>query len=498
MSATISPDVGEAIAAVRDDSSEVDWCLASYEDTTSIGLIGQGSGGVEELVANLRENDVCYGLLRRSFMWESAGAVQANTTKFIFVYFRPDTIPLKRKMKMGIFEGQLKSLFSPYHVDMDIADPAQLSEGAVAEVLDTVTMRGSKVTTAAATGAQLSMGASSRAAPTAPKFLPTGTAADTHGVAKGAQVSFSDEAAIRSAMADVRHDGSATTWAYMAYHDKATVGLVASGEGGLDEAKACFQQGQWGYALLRVEEAYDMSTAVRFVMLAWQPEDVAPMTRAAMLTHRAAVLPLLRPYLTDFTFSSPDDYDIASIMATVGGLTGTRSHVTSRRVETKEEAKVERQYVPGMSSSAVQQELPWVSPAAEEEMKAAIAAVRNDSEPADFAVGRFDGTKFTFTAGGEGGMDALVNALSPDTFSYGLLRLTEVIDRSVTTKFCYVKYFPEAVPPQLRGRLGILQGAVAAVFAPYHGDIESADTSDFTPDAALGAVSKARRASVLP
>ena len=47
MTATIDPAVEAALAAVRQDGSGINWALAGYESNTAIGLIGQGSGGVE-------------------------------------------------------------------------------------------------------------------------------------------------------------------------------------------------------------------------------------------------------------------------------------------------------------------------------------------------------------------------------------------------------------------------------------------------------------------
>jgi hypothetical protein len=39
--------------------------------------------------------------------WQ-VGSVQADTVKFIFIYWRPENIPISRKMKIGVFEGKLQ------------------------------------------------------------------------------------------------------------------------------------------------------------------------------------------------------------------------------------------------------------------------------------------------------------------------------------------------------------------------------------------------------
>ena len=47
MAASIDPAVEAALAEVRRDDTDTNWALAGYESNTSIGLIAQGSGGVE-------------------------------------------------------------------------------------------------------------------------------------------------------------------------------------------------------------------------------------------------------------------------------------------------------------------------------------------------------------------------------------------------------------------------------------------------------------------
>jgi hypothetical protein len=170
--------------------------------------------------------------------------VQADTVKFIFVYWRPENIPIARKMKIGVFEGagdlvpgcyglmpycfpprrhsrwdsraagQIKRLFSPYHVDLEASSPAEISPQIVSDLLNSVTMRGSRVTDAkpatAATGA-----ARAYTAPT--EALKTGTGADNVRAAAGAAVTFEDESQLQGDIADVRNDSTATNWCLYGY-----------------------------------------------------------------------------------------------------------------------------------------------------------------------------------------------------------------------------------------------------------------------------------------
>ena len=57
------------------------------------------------------------------------GRVKAETVKFVYVHWRPEVIPLARKMKIGILEGKIKKALSPYHCDIEAEDAGALDEG---------------------------------------------------------------------------------------------------------------------------------------------------------------------------------------------------------------------------------------------------------------------------------------------------------------------------------------------------------------------------------
>lgn len=110
--------------------------------------------------------------------------------------------------------GQIKRLFSPYHVDLEASSLAEISPQIVSDLLNNVTMRGSRVTDAkpatAATGAARAY--------TAPAEAPkTGTGADNVRAAAGAAVTFENEAQLQGDIADVRNDNTPTNWCLYGY-----------------------------------------------------------------------------------------------------------------------------------------------------------------------------------------------------------------------------------------------------------------------------------------
>ena len=93
------------------------------------------------LKANLVQRDVCYGLVRSAHTLEHAGYVQTDFVKFVWIYWRPDNIPVARKMQIGVSEGGMKTLFAPYHAELQACTDDELGAGPLAEILDSVTMR---------------------------------------------------------------------------------------------------------------------------------------------------------------------------------------------------------------------------------------------------------------------------------------------------------------------------------------------------------------------
>lgn len=52
---TSSPALVEAIADVRSDGTDTNWCIFTYEGKSTIVLKGKGSGGVNEMRENLED-----------------------------------------------------------------------------------------------------------------------------------------------------------------------------------------------------------------------------------------------------------------------------------------------------------------------------------------------------------------------------------------------------------------------------------------------------------
>jgi len=103
------------IKEVRNDTSSTDWCLFGYEGGkgNTIVSLGKGSGGLEELLQNTKNDIVCYGLLRKTLQID-----ESLTVKFAFIQWIGENIDRMHKARLGTHKGAINELFAPYHVDL--------------------------------------------------------------------------------------------------------------------------------------------------------------------------------------------------------------------------------------------------------------------------------------------------------------------------------------------------------------------------------------------
>ena len=506
-----------AIATVRADSNPTDWVLAGYETKESLKLLGAGEGGIAALQAALIEGDVCYGLVRSKFEFEKVGSVTADTVKFTFVYWRPEGIPVSRKMKIGVYEGSVKRLFAPYHADIEAAEQDELGEEVLAALLGGITMRTDKTSSDKATIARAMKPGQQHASVAATatggggagavdrsvsifgakggggggggdkrSFLPTdgGTAAQARfatGGAKGANVSVEDEAALKEALASIRSDeAGADDWCLLGYKDKKTLSLLGRGGGGCDAMVAAFPSDGAAYGMFKTTDTIDRTTQAKHCFAVWQPETLPPMRKALISTHKGAATGFFRPFHVDFFVTEREELSDAIARDHISALSGSKSHVTTRRqqdVDEERRALQARRHgesaLGGVTAGVVQQQAKQALLVGEEgaddeaadpsglaALQAALAAVRSDDDGADWALAAFSvagaGKKPRLLAkgGGSGGRAALVTAIEAcgATYAYGLLRVVEVIGALRCARCC--DHRPPLLRPAGRGAAG--------------------------------------------
>ncbi|EGC39067.1 hypothetical protein DICPUDRAFT_12292, partial [Dictyostelium purpureum] len=124
------PEVYEALKDVRSDASDTNWCLIGYANETTLSVLGKGNGGADELAQHLKSNIVAYGLVREVERFDLS-----DTVKFAFINFVGEEIPRMFRAKLGTHSGKVKEVFTPYHVDLSVSEPSEVSNESVAKVI---------------------------------------------------------------------------------------------------------------------------------------------------------------------------------------------------------------------------------------------------------------------------------------------------------------------------------------------------------------------------
>lgn len=124
-----------------------------------------------------------------------------------------------------------------------------------------------------------------------------------------------------------------------------------------------------------------------------------------------------------------------------------------------------------------------------EAFNAAVAAVKSDSDETDWLLlgyaktgADFDIKTLTLLGTGSGGVGELTSKLDDEQVYYAYFRLTEQYDKSVTTKFCYLKLMTTKVRPLQRSKMTTHTGFIKDILSPVHVDFDLSDPKDFNED----------------
>lgn len=122
-----------AIASVRNNDSGVNWALVSYVPGAKpdcLTLVGTGSGGVDELLAKLDDQNVYYGLTRHVEVID-----KSETVKFAHIALNGAQAPRMLRARIGTHKGAVEAIFRPFHVDLVTDDKRDITERALVDLI---------------------------------------------------------------------------------------------------------------------------------------------------------------------------------------------------------------------------------------------------------------------------------------------------------------------------------------------------------------------------
>lgn len=300
--------IKQALADVRADSSPTNWALLGHanNDPNQVELQSTGTGDVNELLNYLDDSQFQYALLR------TVEKVDLSTTvKFVYVHWSGNDFPFAKRGRFGVVHGSIQERFHPYHIDFDISAKSEISQSLIDEKLALATGTKSKIIHPldAANHQHRTFTASPSSQEALLNSKTGARGANIPGVNQEALAVQADESA-HAAIQDVRDDNSPTTWAILHYQNddvKLPLTVLATGTGERDEFRKHVKSDMVAYILFRTTDVYEGITNVKFVSFNWVGDEVKPMSKAKISTHKGAVAPIIGAVHLALNASAPSE-----------------------------------------------------------------------------------------------------------------------------------------------------------------------------------------------
>jgi len=309
-------------------------------------------------------------------------------------------------------------------------------------------------------------------------------------------VTFSNESAIKEAIADVRSDRSDTNFALLSYEGDNVVKLVASGTGGVSELASHLNEKIVAYGFVRVAEKFDESEIIRFVFIKWQGTGIPRMLKARVGTHHGAIKDIIGPFHVDIEADQLSEVEESVVRDVVRKNAGIASRVLEKTHSTPPGNTTAQYKAPSPSAgrtassaaaapSGVPKESSSLTFSGKAEIEAALRDLRSDGSDSNWVLVTYDGpnsNNIVLLGTGTGGSAELISHLKDDIVAYGIVREVHRFDHSDTVKFAYINWQGQSIPRMLRARIGTHSGAIKDLFAPYHVSLHAEKHEEISPE----------------
>lgn len=135
----------------------------------------------------------------------------------------------------------------------------------------------------------------------------------------------------------------------------------------------------------------------------------------------------------------------------------------------------------------------------EAEAKKALSEVRSNSSPTNWCLFTYSEAKqndLDLVATGTGDVEELKAHLDESKMAYGLVRVTDMIDNSVTVKFVFIIWCGEKVSFIKKAKMTTHKGSITILVGQFHTDLNCANTSEISHDIIMNKVRDASGTAV--
>jgi hypothetical protein len=315
-----------------------------------------------------------------------------------------------------------------------------------------------------------------------------------------------DEAQAQQSIADLRSNETSTNWILFKYSDSTKNGieLVGSGANGVEELKQHLSDNKVFYGLVRVTDKIDQSVTVKFVFIVWVGEKVSFVQKGKITTHKGSITSLIGQYHNDVHASNLSELSEDIVLGKVRDASGTSSRVKESSHQTPAPASASAASPTHSTRPSSSHSLPTKAPGVpqansvvvfldEDNIRAAIKALRSDADDTDWVLLTYEGqtNKIYLFGKGNGGIDELLPHLKENEIFYGLYRTTDTVDNTVAVKFVLILWVGEKVPIIRKARITTHKGEVTSFIGQYHVDIQCSNLNEVNEDIIQEAVQKA-------
>jgi len=309
---------------------------------------------------------------------------------------------------------------------------------------------------------------------------------------EGSAVRQSGESQIKDALDKVHAGTDSLSWALIGYVGDSTDSIELIGAGtDMTEIYQYLVPDRAIYALVRMVDIVDNIPTNRFAYIFWVGDALSGVKKARMATNKANIMKIIGHFNVELTASSHDEITPEVIEGKIRDASGSRireKEIVSHPPKTTgagSGAGAGKAAAGGSSApkSAVNTSsgcvLKWENEAA---MRQALADVRDDSNPTSWTLLHYKGRELVgLSATGTGDVAELAAHLKANEVMYGLFRVNDIVDSSVTVKFFYVNWVGEEVNAMTKGRIATHKGQIEEFFQPYHISIFGTTIEDISP-----------------
>jgi len=453
----------DAVKKIRDATSEVNWLLLGFdgESIENIIEVGSGSGGADELATKLEADKVLYGLVRVKEKVD-----ESDTIKYLFINFIGENVKSMRKARTSTQIGKVQEFLTPYHTNMLVSSPAEISSVIVANKVGVTSGQKSKVREEGTQELKVK------------QVTASGKRSNLVPIESGANLKFADQQGLLEAIKDVRADDTPTNWVIAGFVEGGsdTLTLLGKGIGGVNELKTLLKDDEVQYGLVRLSDQIDNSVTVKFVFIHFVGEQVKYTRKARIGIHIGKVTEIFTPHHTDLTASKMDDISEEVIVKKLRNLREAKVGEGSTSPKVSPSSPKRKSLVPTAALSSV-------SISNESEFKDAMKALRDNNTSNDWVLVQYDAGNTTilhFVGTGSGGTAELTAHLKDDNIAYGLVRIVDQIDNSKTIKYCFVNWVGANVKGVVKARVATNIGFIANLFHPYHVDVAASSQDEIS------------------